>query len=103
MLIVQYALEILSPSLKLAGLGVMIWLYIKNRTQPFLWLLLAMLSSVLVDVVGLFFATEVYVVEIDRAAKTYAYDVQRGLYVLHYLFLLLAGILFLKQRQSEAS
>jgi len=47
MLIVQYALEILSPSLKLVGLGVMIWLYIKNRKQPFLWLVVAEIVNVL--------------------------------------------------------
>jgi len=78
----------------------MCWLYFRSRSRVSLWLAIAMIAAVLVDAVGMFFATEVYVVELDRAAKTYAYDVQRTLYVLHYLFLVLAGVSLLRSHKA---
>ena len=100
MLIIQYIIEISYPVLKLLGFGVAGWLYIKNRKLPFFWLMISMASVVLVDIVGLFFPIEIYIVALDRTAKTLAYDAQRGLYVLHYLFLLLAGISFLRSGKT---
>jgi hypothetical protein len=79
----------------------MCWLYAKNRKMPFFWLMISILSAVLMDIIGMLFSTEVYIVALGVSAKTYAYYIQMGLGVLQYLFLFLAGISFLR-RPKEA-
>ena len=100
MLILKYVIAMLSPIVKVTGAGVICWLYIRQRTAATLWLALAMIAVVLADIVGMFFASEIHVIETGISAKTLAYDIQRGLYFIHYTLLLLAGLSMLKSNQK---
>lgn len=81
---------------KSVALIVFFLIFSKNKCLVSLIFSISMLSALAPDFIGFFFATDVYVVEFDLSAKTFAYDLQRYSYIIHYVLILAGSVALLR-------